>query len=116
VQNGSGRSGLGSSVLSALGKLGFAVLAPATNADRSDYTVTEVEYAPGQDVKARLVLSTLGGAGQITPLDGASGGADVVLVLGHDYRGVSAPAIAAPSTAKAAPASTHKASGATVAK
>ena len=46
---------------------------PATNADRSDYAVTEVRYAPGAENKGRLVLAQLGGAGKLVALDAAPG-------------------------------------------
>ena len=42
----------------------------ATNADRSDYTVTEVRYAPGSKPKAQFLLSELGGAGKVVALIG----------------------------------------------
>jgi LCP family protein required for cell wall assembly len=98
VENGSGRTGLGARANDALGGLGFSVVGPATNADRSDYSVTEVRYATGAQAKAQYLLADLGGAGKVVALGtNAPAGADVVLVLGRDYNGLSRPA------AKAAP-------------
>ena len=97
VENGSGRTGLGARAGDALGGLGLAVVGPATNADRSDYLVTEVRYAPGAAAKAQFLLSLLGGAGRVVPLgSSAPAGADLVLVIGRDYNGLSRPA---PTTA-----------------
>jgi LCP family protein required for cell wall assembly len=101
VQNGSGRNGAGSTTVDALRQRGFAVLGPATNADRSEYAVTEVQYSRGAQNKARLVLAYLGGAGKLVPLDAAAGGADVVLVVGRDFSSVTAPSAPRPSTATA---------------
>jgi LCP family protein required for cell wall assembly len=110
VENGSGRTGLGARADDALGGLGFSVEGPATNADRSDYAVTEVRYAPGAQALAQFVLSYLGGAGKVVALgSGAPAGADVVLVLGRDYNGLSRPA--ARSTPKTAPSGTRPSGG-----
>jgi hypothetical protein len=100
VRNGSGRTGAGSTTLDALKGAGFAVLPPATNADRSDYTISEVRYAPGagNQNKAKLVLAYLGGAGKVVALQGATEGADVVLVVGRDFSTISAPAARPPAT------------------
>jgi LCP family protein required for cell wall assembly len=99
VENGSGRTGLGARANDALGGLGFSVVGTATNADRSDYTVTEVRYAPDSAAKARFLLSELGGAGKVVALSGgAAAGTDIVLVLGRDYNGLSRPAPKAAST------------------
>ncbi len=101
VENGSGRTGLGAAADDALGGLGFSVVGTATNADRSDYTVTEVRYAPGSAAKARFLLSELGGAGKVVALNGgAPAGTDIVLVLGRDYKGLTRPA---PKTASTSP-------------
>ena len=89
VQNGSGRTGLGARAHDALTGLGFIAIGAATNADRSDYAVTEVRYASGAETKAKFLLSELGGAGKLVKLDGsAPSGADILLVLGTDYNGL----------------------------
>jgi LCP family protein required for cell wall assembly len=91
VLNGSGRAGEAATALTALKNLGFIAASPATNADRSDYSVTEVRYAPGAQNKAQLVLARLGGAGKLVALPSAVGNADVVVVLGTDFSAVRAP-------------------------
>ncbi|MCU1466362.1 MAG: hypothetical protein JWM72_2290, partial [Actinomycetia bacterium] len=75
----------------------------ATNADRSDYTVTEVRYGSNAKDKADFLLSKLGGIGKTVQLQGnAPAGADVVLVLGTDYKGLTSPnTTAAPSSTSA---------------
>jgi LCP family protein required for cell wall assembly len=108
VENGSGVTHEGATALAALRSRGFAVISPATDADRSSYAVSEVRYAPGADAKARLVLAQLGGAGKLVALSShPSNGADVVLVIGRDFGGISAPTTAAaphPTSATAKPA------------
>jgi LCP family protein required for cell wall assembly len=91
VQNGSDVAGAAGKARDNLGADGFALGAPAANADRSNYDVTEVRYGPGAKTKAQLVLAYLGGAGKLVALDSAPSGADVVLVLGADFHGVTAP-------------------------
>ena len=104
VENGSGRTGLGARAHDALRGLGFATVGAATNADRSDYAVTEVRYKSNAKDKAQFLLSKLGGIGKSVELKGeAPAGADIVLVLGTDYKGLTSP----PTTgATSRPAST----------
>jgi len=93
VENGSGTTGAGARAADALGGFGFSVVGSATNADRQDYPVTEVRYASGASDKAKAVLSYLGGVGEMTQLEGnAPADADVVLVIGRDFKGLSKPA------------------------
>ncbi|HEV7527006.1 MAG TPA: LCP family protein [Acidimicrobiia bacterium] len=101
VENGSGQTGLGARANDALTGLGFSVTGPASNADRGNYVVTEVRYTSGSDNKARFLLSEMGGAGRVVALNGsAPAGADIVLVLGRDYKGLSrSTATASPNTA-----------------
>jgi LCP family protein required for cell wall assembly len=103
VQNGSGRAHAGGDALTALHGLGFPTVTPATNADRSDYAVSEVRYAPGAENKGRLVLAQLGGAGKLVPLDAAPGNADVLLVVGRDFTSIAAPTTAAPHSGSSSP-------------
>jgi LCP family protein required for cell wall assembly len=101
VENGSGVSGAAGTALTALVSDGFVQGAPASDADREDYTVTEVRYAPGDKTKGELVLAYLGGAGKLVALSSAPAGADVVVVLGGDFQQVTAPTTsttAAPTT------------------
>jgi polyisoprenyl-teichoic acid--peptidoglycan teichoic acid transferase len=95
VQNGSGRTGAASTALDALRRAGFAVQPPATNADRNDYDVTEVQYVAGESGakdKARLVLAYLAGAGKAVAVDSIATGADIAVVVGRDFTEVTPPA------------------------
>ena len=91
VENGSGVSGAAGTALAQLQRKGFRAAAPASDADRSNYTVTEVRYAPGAEKKAKLVLAFLGGAGKLTALHSSPGGVDVIVVLGQDFAHVATP-------------------------
>jgi polyisoprenyl-teichoic acid--peptidoglycan teichoic acid transferase len=109
VENGSGEGGAASRAQSALVGAGFQAPAAATDADRSDYTVTEVRYGPNGEKKAQLVLAYLGGAGKLVA-EGAApkSGADVVVVLGQDFQQVTVPA-AATTTTPTSPSTKHPA-------
>jgi LCP family protein required for cell wall assembly len=91
VQNGSGVTGAAGKAHTDLGAAGFVLAAPAANADRSNYDVTEVRYGPGAEEKAQLVLAYLGGAGKLVSVDSAPSGADVELVLGGDFDAITPP-------------------------
>jgi hypothetical protein len=91
VENGSGVTGAAGTALAQLQSKGFRAASPASDADRSNYSVTEVRYAPGAEKKAKLVLAFLGGAGKLTALRSAPNGADVVVVLGQDFAHVATP-------------------------
>ena len=107
VENGSGATGAAGRTSSALQAQGFKVGAAATDADRQDYAVTEVRYAPGAETKGRFVLAHLGGAGKLVALSSAPSGVDVVIVLGDDFQRVSSTATTTtPPTAPASPAPT----------
>ncbi len=89
VLNGSGTDGLAASTLDSLQRqFGFAG-AGLGNAPRSDGT--EIRYRPGLEKAGRLVQSYFGGAGTLSEDQGIAD-ADVVVVLGADFGGVSAPA------------------------
>lgn len=105
VQNGSGIPGAAGDTLDALKANGFAGVDPPADADRLDYEVTEIRYAPGAEGHARLVKAYLAGAGKLVPVDAATEGSDVVLVVGRDFQGVFAPGTA-PTTTTQAPATT----------
>ena len=75
---------------------GFAVVDPPGNADRSDYSVTEVRYAKGSEDQAKYALAYLGGAGKLVKVDTVPAGANVVIVLGRDFDQVKAPATTVP--------------------
>jgi polyisoprenyl-teichoic acid--peptidoglycan teichoic acid transferase len=116
VENGTAQNGLGARADDSLSGLGYLVVGTAANADRNDYTVTEVRYVSGAETKARFLLSELGGAGKVVELHkgSAPAGADVLLVLGRDYRGLShASTTTTPATAPKANTTGGKAPAAT---
>jgi len=84
VFNGSGTGGLGADTQMALEELGYAV-GSVGNADRSDYTTTEIRYAPDLDAEARTVALVVPGARLVesADLDG-----QVQLVIGSDFAGI----------------------------
>jgi LCP family protein required for cell wall assembly len=98
VKNGSGATGAAGTALAQLAALGFQESAPASDADRSNYAVTEVRYAPNAQAKASLVLANLGGAGKLVASASIPAGTDVLVVLGQDFRQVTTPTAAAPTT------------------
>src|SRR5206468_12849381 len=107
VFNGCGRSGQASKTGTELQQQGF-VTAGVGNQPR--VTATQVHYRTGSIDKARVVQSYLGGVGKLVE-DKSIVQADVAVVLGQDFKGVtpppnaSAPDTAAPaSSAPAAPA------------
>jgi LCP family protein required for cell wall assembly len=99
VLNGSGRGRAANTTLQALGARGFQEVAPAADADRSDYATTQVHYAPGAERKAALVAAYLGVGSLVA--GGTVGGSDVTVVLGRDFTQVGNPG-ATTSTAPAA--------------
>ncbi len=103
VENGTGQTGLGARADDALSGLGYSVVGTATNADRNDYTVTEVRYVSGAETKARFLLSELGGAGKVVALGNKGSmpaNADLLVIVGRDYKGLSrVSATSAPATA-----------------
>lgn len=104
VENGSGVPGVARDTLDAFVSEGFAGVDPPADADRLDYGVTEIRYAPGAEGEARLVKAYLAGAGKLVALETAPEGADVTVVVGQDFDGVWAPGTAPTTTV--APTST----------
>ncbi len=103
VLNGSGADGVAGQAHGAFADAGFAV-AGAADAQRFDYSRTEIHYPSGFQAKAQLVLSYLKGGGRLVADKGLSN-PDVVVVLGRDFKGVAERpgAAPAPSTTTAAP-------------
>jgi LCP family protein required for cell wall assembly len=116
VLNGSGVTGAAGRAEAALVTRGFASGAAAGDADHSDYTVTEVRYAPGAGDKAKVVAAYLGGVGSVVPMTTESKNADVVVVLGRDFVAVTAPGQhpQTASTATTEPANLGSTPGSTV--
>jgi LCP family protein required for cell wall assembly len=107
VLNGSGVGGQAGVTAEALRGAGFGVVDPVGNADRNDYSETEVRYAEGAEDLARFTRAYLGGAGKIVEVDSTPPGTNVVLVLGRDFEQVSAPSTTVPGeTATTAPPTT----------
>nr|WP_208383412.1 LCP family protein [Modestobacter marinus] len=98
VYNGSGASGLAGSAGSALTDAGFAVTLTA-NADSSDYAVTEVRYAAGDEALAKAVLAQVPGA--VAKGSDAVTSGTVQLVLGSDFNGIGQAVTAQPAKPKA---------------
>jgi LCP family protein required for cell wall assembly len=107
VLNGSGADGVAGQAHAAFADAGFAA-AGAADAQRFDYSKTEIRHAPGGSARAQLVLSYLKGGGRLVA-DRTLSGSDVVVILGRDYKGVAERPGSAPapsSTTAAPPAST----------
>jgi len=95
VYNGSGTSGLAASAATALTGAGFVVTG-TDNADSSDYTVTEIRHAAGDEGLAAAVAAQIPGAA-VKAIEGATSG-NVQLVLGSDFSGIGQ-AVTAPAPA-----------------
>ncbi|WP_369140021.1 LCP family protein [Modestobacter versicolor] len=93
VFNGSGISGLAAEAATELGTAGFGV-AGTGNADSSDYTVTEIRHAAGDEALAATLSAAVPGATVAVSPDATAG--TVQLVLGSDFNGVGQPVTAAP--------------------
>jgi LCP family protein required for cell wall assembly len=99
VFNGSGQSAQAAKTGTELQQQGF-VTAGVGNQPR--VTATQIHYRTGSLDKARVVQSYLGGVGKLVE-DKAIVQADVAVILGHDFKGVTPPPNAsAPDTAAAA--------------
>jgi LCP family protein required for cell wall assembly len=85
VYNGSGTAGLAASASTALTKAGF-VAGTTGNADSSNYTVTEIRHAAGEEALANTVLKAVPGATVVESDEVPAG--TVHLVLGTDFNGV----------------------------
>lgn len=83
VLNGSGVAGRAGETSTLLGSAGFVIVG-VDDADRSDYTRTEVRYAPATLEEARTVAAALPGSTLVE--DPAA--VTVTVVLGQDFTGV----------------------------
>jgi LCP family protein required for cell wall assembly len=88
VLNGSDEDGAAEEASADLAAEGFQTVGFGNGAPMP---ATQIFYAPGLETSAQLVQSYLGGAG-IVAEDSSIVDADVVVVIGDDFRGVSAPA------------------------
>jgi LCP family protein required for cell wall assembly len=99
VYNGSGRSGLAAQAAAGLTKAGFKV-GGTGNADRQDYSTSEIRYGSGDEAAARAVLAVVPSA-KLVQRDDAGGG--VQLVLGSDFSSIGASKAPAASSSPKAP-------------
>jgi hypothetical protein len=104
VLNGSGVSGQAKTTLDALAAAAFVRVDPPANADRTDYQTTEVRYGPGGFKKAQLVAAYLG-VGKLRGTKNVAG-ADVTVVIGRDFKQVTAPTTTPPTTTTIKPTAT----------
>jgi polyisoprenyl-teichoic acid--peptidoglycan teichoic acid transferase len=111
VANGSDQAGEAGRSLAALQLNGFG---PGDAVNASPTTETLVRYQPGKLAQAELVSQYLGGAGTLIE-DGTVKDADVVVVIGADWRGVHAKgkkaSVSSTSTTTAPKTSTTTAKG-----
>jgi LCP family protein required for cell wall assembly len=105
VYNGSGRSGLAAQAASGLTRAGFKV-GSTGNADRQDYSTTEIRYGSGGEAAARAVLAVIPSA-KLVQRDDVTGG--VQLVLGSDFSSVGASKAPAGSSSPKAPSDSRTA-------
>jgi LCP family protein required for cell wall assembly len=96
VLNGSGKDGAAQGALDRFSELGF-VGTGAKNNPSGRVAQTEVRYAPGQDAKGRFVLQYVSPEAKLVE-DSSIKGADVVVVLGTDFVGVTRPATGSTTT------------------
>ena len=88
VLNGSGVGGQASKATAGLTKAGFTV-GDSGDAQAFNYTKTAIKYAHGQKAEAQLLQSYVPGTPTITE-DRTISGADVVLITGPNFNGISA--------------------------
>jgi LCP family protein required for cell wall assembly len=100
VFNGSGQSGQASTTGTELQQQGFVT---AGVGNQARVSATQIHYRTGSLDKARVVQSYLGGVGKLVE-DKSIVQADVAVILGQDFKGVTPPPNAAPPDSTAAPA------------
>ncbi len=86
VVNGSGVKGLAATVLSEFVAAGFRSAGPPADADRSDYPLTQLRYAPGKSAEGLTVAIAAGTThfGEALSSDATLGG-EVLVVVGRDW-------------------------------
>ena len=101
VLNGSGRTGEASAAGSALTQQGFVVTSVGS-ASAFTYTAPEILYGPGDLAKAQLLATGVSGSPQLQS-DPSLQGADVELITGQSYQGITPVAVggATPNTTPA---------------
>lgn len=86
VLNGVGAAGIATQTAGELTARGFQP-GGLGDADRFDYTTTEIRYRPGAEEKAAVVQEFVQGAGELIE-DSSIGSVDVLLIVGADFQGV----------------------------
>lgn len=86
VLNGSGRPGEAGKAGTDLGRQGFVVTS-AHSANNFAYPASVIRYLPGSVAKAQLLASAVRGATQLQE-DSSIQGADVELITGQSYQGI----------------------------
>jgi hypothetical protein len=103
VLNGSGVDGVAGGALANLQQYSFAPSGAAGNT--SPTSATTIRYRPGNLEKAQLVARYVVGSPRLQE-DSTIQDADVVLVIGKDFRGIRQPAGQSTSSTSAAPTTT----------
>lgn len=101
VLNGSVKVGSAASALAVLQKQGFSP-AGSGNDPRGRVEATEVRYRPDAEAKAKLVLGYVSPDAKLVQ-DDTIADADVVVVLGANFKSIVTPAAPTPAPATAAP-------------
>jgi LCP family protein required for cell wall assembly len=86
VLNGTGRTGEASKAATDLERQGF-VVGPAHSANNFNYATSIIRYLPGNLAKAQLLASAVQGGTQLQ-VDSSIQGADVELITGQSYQGI----------------------------
>jgi LCP family protein required for cell wall assembly len=87
VLNGTGRTGEAGAASNSLRSEGFTVTA-SQSANNFNYTTTQIRYRPGNEAKAELLASAVKGESQLQA-DSSIQNADVELITGQTYQGIS---------------------------
>jgi LCP family protein required for cell wall assembly len=104
VLNGSGRTGEASKTGSDLARQGFQVTS-THSANNFNYTTSVIRYRPGNEAKAQLLASAVQGGTQLQA-DSSIQGADLVLITGQSYQGISTLPVSGTTTPKSTSATT----------
>jgi polyisoprenyl-teichoic acid--peptidoglycan teichoic acid transferase len=87
INNGTGLPGQADEVAQAFATLGFDTSAGTGDAERFDFGHTVVRYAPGHEAIARFVAAQVQGGADLQEV-GSTYVADVIVVTGADYAGL----------------------------
>jgi LCP family protein required for cell wall assembly len=86
VVNGSGEQGAARRVADAFAASGFRVVGEPADADRDDYSRTQVRWAPDEYAEAVTVAIALGTLNMVPAISRENTlGADVLVIVGRDY-------------------------------